>query len=127
MDYSYLLSQAMVKLGEGDLAGAETAFLEAVAAAEKIDPQGPRQAEALNYLAQHYQSSGQSGKAAEALQAVLAIYERFPEYGEGLVDYYLMLWSLLEQLGRPAEAQTYKEKAAILRQAQPEEGRKPWR
>ena len=122
MNYQQLLATAMVHLGDNDEAAAQGAFEAALAEAGRIDPDGPRVAECQNYLAQFHTQAGRAKEARAALEAVVRIYERFPDFAEGMKDYYLQLMGLCAGLGDEAGAEAWREKAKAL-PASP----KPWR
>jgi tetratricopeptide (TPR) repeat protein len=111
MSYRDQLSQALVALGVGD----ETAALAALRAAEeeaaRVDPDGPRVAEVLNYAAQIHMHAGRLTEARQALERVAAIWERFPALAEGLADFYLQLMGLCSQVGDRGSAEHWQEKA----------------
>jgi hypothetical protein len=69
----------MLKMGEGDAAGAEAEFESALAEARRIDPGGAREAEVLNYMALFYGQQGQAEKAAEMKLKAEAIFRKFEE------------------------------------------------
>ena len=79
MNYLQHISQAMLKMGEQDAAGAEEEFNKALEAAKGIDPQGPREAEVLNYMALFYDAQGDQGKANSSRMTAQAIFDRFQE------------------------------------------------
>lgn len=122
MTYQQLLATAMVHLGDNDEAAAQASFDEALAEAQRIDPDGPRVAECQNYLAQFHTQAGRAKEAQAALEVVVRIYERFPEFIEGLKDYYLQLMGLCAELGDEAGAELWREKAKALPASE-----KPWR
>ncbi len=80
MTYLQLVAEAMVKLGDNDLQGAEASYLAAIALAEQIDPQGPRHAETLNYLAQFLRSQDRMSEAAQASQQAQGMLANLPEF-----------------------------------------------
>jgi hypothetical protein len=123
MTYQQHLATAMVHLGDDDEAGALASFAAALAEARRIDPDGPREAECLNYLAQFYTQTSRSHEARVALEKVVFIYEKFPDFGAGLKDYYLQLMGLCVALGEEAEAEAWRQKA---RDGAPSQD-KPWR
>jgi hypothetical protein len=84
MTYQQLLAQALVALGEGDDAGAQAGLDAALAEAGRIDPDGPRVAEVLTYVAQVQRQAGRTAQADAALARVRAIQARFPGLTEGL-------------------------------------------
>ena len=110
--YQQFISQAMVAQAEGDDKAAEAFFKEALDEAEKVDPDGPRVAEACNYLGAFYQQEGRAAEAIAMVERATAIYERHME-GEGaeLKSFYLMLASLHEDNDDEAGAQVWKDKA----------------
>jgi hypothetical protein len=122
MTYQQHLATAMVHLGDDDEAGALMAFSAALAEACRIDADGPREAECLNYLAQFYTQTSRNHEARVALEKVVFIYEKFPEFGTGLTDYYLQLMGLCVALGEDSEAEVWRAKA----KAGPGQD-KPWR
>lgn len=124
MSYQQRLSEALQALGEGDDAAALAALGAAEAEAARVDPEGPRVAEVLNYTAQVQMQAGRAREARAALERVCAIWERFPQLSEGLADYYLQLMGLCTQLDDEAGAQRWREKARAASAARPE---KPWR
>lgn len=124
MNYQQHLSSALVALGEGDDAGALAALGLAEAEAARVDPEGPRVAEVLNYAAQVHVQAGRVAEARAALIRVTAIWERFPELSEGLGDYYLQLMGLSAQLGDLGSAQSWQHKA---QQAQARRSDRAWR
>jgi hypothetical protein len=77
MTYQQHLATAMVHLGDGDDAAALTAFEAALAEAGRVDPDGPRVAECLNYLARFHEQAGRAEAAAAATAGARAIEERF--------------------------------------------------
>lgn len=111
MNYQQHLSQALQALGDNDEAAALAALSAAEAAAAQVDPEGPRVAEVLNYVAQVQMQAQRPAEAAAALARVCAIWERFPQLSEGLADYYLQLMALNLKLGRTEEAETWQGKA----------------
>ena len=78
MTYQQRLALALVALGEGDEAGAQAGLDAALAEAGRIDPEGPRVAEVLTYVAQVHLQAGRAVEAAAALARVRAIHARFP-------------------------------------------------
>jgi tetratricopeptide (TPR) repeat protein len=122
MNYQQHIATAMVHLGDSDEAAAQQSFLDALAEARRIDPDGPREAECLNYLAQFYTQASRHHEARVALEKVVLIYGKFPEFADGLVDYYLQLMGLCVALGEEAEAEQWRAKA----KAQPGQD-KTWR
>ena len=96
----------------------------ALAEAGKVDPEGPRVAEVLNYVAQLQSQAGRPAEARQALERVAAIWESLPEFGAGLEDYYLQLMGLSTELGDAAGAEKWQEKARLAAAARPE---RPWR
>ncbi len=73
------LAGALVKMGEGDMAGAEAEFFEARDAAIQIDPGGPREAEVHSYLALFYTQQGQLEKASIHEEAAEHIFKKYGE------------------------------------------------
>jgi hypothetical protein len=124
MTYKDHISQALLALGSDDEAGALTHLRDAEAAAAAQDPEGPRVAEVLNYVAQVHGQAGRAAEARAALERVATIWERFPQLAEGLGDYYLQLMALSAQLGDTAAAEAWQAKAKAAAAARPE---KPWR
>lgn len=124
MNYRDHLSAALVALGSGDEAAALAALREAEAEAARVDPEGPRVAEVLNYAAQIQVQAGRPAEARAALERVAAIWERFPELSEGLADFYLQLMGLCSQLGDLEAASGWQEKAKRSQQARPSKGRR---
>jgi tetratricopeptide (TPR) repeat protein len=122
MTYQQHLATAMVHLGDNDEAAALASFTDALNEAKRIDPDGPREAECLNYLAQFYTQASRHHEARVALEKVVFIYEKFPEFATGLTDYYLQLMGLCVALGEEAEAEAWRSKAKTL----PAQD-KPWR
>ena len=122
MNYQQHLALAMVHLGDNDEAQVQAELNAALAEAGRIDPDGPRVAECYNYVAQFHIQAGRGPQAREALEKVVAIYERFPEFAEGLADYYLQLMGLCVDLGDAAGAEAWRQKA----KAAPTQD-KPWR
>lgn len=122
MNYSQHIATAMVHIGDNDEAAARASFNEALAEARKLDADGPREAEVQNYLAQFHAQAGRPAEARAALEAVVRIYERFPEFVEGLRDYYLQLMGLCVELQDEAGAEAWRAKARAL-----PAGEKPWR
>jgi hypothetical protein len=124
MDYRQHLSQALLALGSDDEAEALAQLREAEAEAAKLDPEGPRVAEVLNYTAQVHSQAGRPADARAALERVTAIWERFPDLSAGLGDYYLQLMALSAQLGDEAAAAAWRAKAKAVSAGRPD---KPWR
>lgn len=120
MNYQQHLSTALVALGDGDDAGALAALALAEAEANRVDPEGPRVAEVLNYAAQMHVQAGRPAEARAALIRVTAIWERFPELSEGLGDYYLQLMGLSVDLGDSAAAEAWRERAKTALKDRPE-------
>jgi Flp pilus assembly protein TadD len=71
----------MLKIGEQDVPGAEDEFNRALEAAKKVDPEGPREAEVLNYMALFYAQLGEAAKADSVKKRADAIFARFQEQG----------------------------------------------
>lgn len=111
MNYQQHLSLALVALGDGDEPAALAALAEAEQEAARVDPEGPRVAEVLNYVAQLHGQAGRPAEARAALERVVAIWERFPALSEGLGDYYLQLMGLCAQLEDPDAAEGWRERA----------------
>ena len=122
MNYQQHLATAMVHMGDADEAAALQSFLDALAEARRIDPDGPREAECLNYLAQFYTQTSRNHEARVALEKVVFIYDKFPEFSAGLLDYYLQLMGLCIALGDEVEAELWRAKAKESPAAQ-----RPWR
>jgi tetratricopeptide (TPR) repeat protein len=122
MTYQQHLATAMVHLGDNDEAAALASFQDALNEAKRIDPDGPREAECLNYLAQFYTQGSRHHEARVALEKVAFIYEKFPEFAAGLADYYLQLMGLCVALGEEADAEAWRAKAKAV----PAQD-KPWR
>ena len=123
MNYQQHLANALVHIGDNDEAGALAAFDEALQEARRLDAGGPREAEVQNYLAQFHTQAGRSAEARAALERVASIYEKFPEFVEGLKDYYLQLMGLCVELHDEAGAEAWRAKAKAL----PATHDKPWR
>ena len=79
MNYQQRLASALVALGEDDLPGALAGLGDALAEAERIDPEGPRVAEVCGYLARVQQQAGDAAAARSTQARVDAIWARFPE------------------------------------------------
>jgi hypothetical protein len=124
MTYKDHISQALLALGSDDEAEALAQLREAEAEAAKLDPEGPRVAEVLNYVAQLHSQAGRPAEARAALERVTAIWERFPDLSAGLGDYYLQLMALSAQLGDSAAAEAWQAKAKAVAPERPE---RPWR
>lgn len=124
MSYTQRLSEALQALGEGDEAAALASLSQAETEAAQVDPEGPRVAEVLNYVAQVQMQASRPREARAALERVCAIWERFPQLSEGLADYYLQLMGLCTQLDDEEAASRWREKARAASAARPE---KPWR
>ncbi len=77
MTYQQHLASAMVCLGDNDEAGALASFQAALAEARRIDPDGPREAEVQNYLAQFHQQAGREAEGRLAQEKADAIFGRF--------------------------------------------------
>ena len=122
MNYMQHISTAMVHIGDNDEAGALASFNDALAEARKLDADGPREAEVQNYLAQFHTQAGRPAEARAALEVVVRIYEKFPEFVEGLKDYYLQLMGLCVELHDDAGAEAWRAKAKALPASE-----KPWR
>jgi hypothetical protein len=114
MNYQQLMSLALVTYGEGDVEGALRGLDQALAAAEAIDPNGPRVAEVLQTRAQVQAASGQAAGARAALERVLAIYGRFEGLAEGQRALCLQLMSLSEELGDTEAALGWQARARAL-------------
>ncbi len=114
MNYQQHLANALVHLGDNDEAAALAAFHEALQEARRLDADGPREAEVQNYLAQFHVQAGRSVEARTALETVVRIYERFPEFVEGLKDYYLQLMGLCLELKDDTAAEAWQAKAKAL-------------
>lgn len=114
MNYQQHIATAMVHMGDNDDAAALASFNDALAEARKLDADGPREAEVQNYLAQFHTQAGRPAKAKAALEVVVRIYEKFPEFVEGLKDYYLQLMGLCVELDDNAGAEAWRAKAAAL-------------
>jgi hypothetical protein len=123
MNYQQHLAMAMVHLGDNDEAAMQASLDAALAEASRVDPDGPRVAECYNYVAQVHTQAGRDAEARAALEKVVRIYERFPEFAEGLSDYYLQLMGLCVALGDTAGAEAWRHKAKNTGPAQD----KPWR
>jgi tetratricopeptide (TPR) repeat protein len=124
MNYRDHLSQALLALGSDDESAALAHLRDAETAAASVDPEGPRVAEVLNYVAQVHSQAGRATEARAALERVAAIWERFPQLAEGLGDYYLQLMALSAQLGDTAAAEAWQARAKAAAAQRPE---KPWR
>ena len=124
MNYRDHLSAALLALGSDDEAAALLALGEAEAEAARVDPEGPRVAEVLNYAAQIHGQAGRHAEARAALERVAAIWERFPELSEGLADFYLQLMGLCAQAGDPDAAAQWQEKARRAAQGRVERPRR---
>ena len=83
MNYQQLLASALVIYGSGDEAGALAELDKALAEAARVDPEGPRVAEVLNYVALLHRDAGRSAQEQAVLARVAAIWARFPEQGLG--------------------------------------------
>jgi len=125
MDYQQHLAQAMLALGEDDEARALQQLREAEIEAARVDPEGPRVAEVLNYAAQVQAQAGRPAEARAALERVVAIWQRFPGLSEGLDGYYLQLMGLCAQLGDSAAAESWQAKVREARSKG--EAARPWR
>jgi hypothetical protein len=77
MTYQQHLATAMVHLGDNDDAAALVSFNAALAEAGRVDPEGPRVAECLNYLARFHEQAGRQEEASAATAAARRIEERF--------------------------------------------------
>ncbi len=77
MTYQQHLATAMVHLGDNDDAAALLSIVAALAEAGRVDPDGPRVAECLNYLARFHEQAGREKEAETASAAAKAIEERF--------------------------------------------------
>jgi hypothetical protein len=84
MTYQQLVAQALISLGEDDDAGAMAWLDDAVAEANRIDPEGPRVAEVLTYVAQVHRLAGRKAEAWAALERLKAIHARFPQLSDPL-------------------------------------------
>lgn len=124
MSYRGQLAAALVALGAGDEAAALAALGQAEAEAARVDPEGPRVAEVLNYAAQVHGQAGRPAEARAALERVAAIWERFPELSEGLADFHLQLMGLCGQLGDLEAALRWREKARQAQGIRPAKGRR---
>lgn len=124
MNYRDHISQALLALGDNDEAKALAHLADAEAEAARLDPEGARVAEVLNYFAQIHSQAGRPAEARAALSRVAAIWERFPELSAGLGDYYLQLMALSAQLGDTAAAEAWQAKAKSAAAGRLE---KPWR
>lgn len=81
MNYSQHLSSALVAFGSGDEAGALAELDLALAEAGRVDPEGPRVAEVLQYVAQLKGQMGRTAEADEAKAKATAIWKRFEPEG----------------------------------------------
>ena len=79
MNYLQHISQAMLKMGDSDMSGAEAEFQVALAEARKVDPDGPREAEVLNYLALFYGQQGRQADADAASAKAGMIFKKFED------------------------------------------------
>lgn len=77
MTYQQLLAQAMLKMGDDDRPGALLEFEAALLEARRIDLQGPREAEVLNYLALFHDQGGESEQAIQCRAAATKIFSKF--------------------------------------------------
>jgi hypothetical protein len=84
MNYQQRLALALVALGDGDEAGALAGLADAEAEAARLDPEGPRVAEVLTYLAQLHRQAGREAEADAVLARVRAIHARFPGLADAL-------------------------------------------
>ena len=114
MTYQQHLAEAMMAMGADDGAAASAAFAAALVEARRVDADGPREAEVQNYLAQFHTQAGRHKEAREALVVVVTIYEKFPDFIEGLRDYYLQLMALSLDLHDEAAAEIFRTKAKSL-------------
>jgi hypothetical protein len=79
LNYTQLLAQAMLKMGEADRPGAEAEFQKALEEARRVDPRGPREAEVLSYLAHFHRQGGQEPEAQRFQEAAEAIFSRWQD------------------------------------------------
>jgi hypothetical protein len=81
MNYSQHLSSALVAFGSGDEAGAFAELDLALAEAGRVDADGPRVAEVLQYVAQLKAQLGHAEEARAAQARADAIWRRFSAAG----------------------------------------------
>ena len=79
MNYLQHISQAMLAMGGQNSAEAEEHFKLALEEARRIDPQGPREAEVLNYMALFYETQGDQIQAELAKKKADEIFSKFQE------------------------------------------------
>lgn len=83
MNYQQHLASALVAHGSGDEAGTFAELDLAMAEAGKVDPEGPRVAEVLNYIAQIHEQAGRQAEARVARERAAAIWASLPELDDG--------------------------------------------
>jgi hypothetical protein len=81
MNYSQHLASALVAHGSGDVAGTLAELDLALAEAGKVDPEGPRVAEVLAYVAQLKAQLGLAQEARLAQERADAIWRGLPGFG----------------------------------------------
>ena len=79
MNYLQHISQAMLRMGDSDLSGAEEEFQLALHEARKVDAEGPRESEVLNYLALFYGQQGRQAEADAAQAKAGLIFKKFED------------------------------------------------
>jgi hypothetical protein len=77
MTYQQLLASAMLKMGDNDRAGALEEFEAALAEAQRIDPEGPREGEVLNYMALFHEQAGETNLAIQRRDAAKKIFSKY--------------------------------------------------
>lgn len=77
MNYQQLLAGALLSLADGDKAATLAGLDAALAEAGRVDPDGPRVAEVLSYMAQVHSQWGHAAEAEAAKTRFLAIQARF--------------------------------------------------
>jgi len=77
MTYQQLISAAMLKMADDDRVGALEEFKAALAEARRIDPQGPREGEVLNYMALFHGQGGEENEATRCRDEAAAIFSKF--------------------------------------------------
>ena len=79
MNYLQHISKAMLAMGDQNPAGAEEEFKKALKEAQSVDPNGPREAEVLNYMALFYGMQSDQAQAELAKKKADEIFSKFQE------------------------------------------------
>jgi hypothetical protein len=77
VNYRQWISSALLKMGDQDHVGAAADFAAALEEAQRIDPEGPRVAEVLQYLAHFEEGQARPDEAAKHRAQAEAIFKRF--------------------------------------------------